>query len=121
MPPKKMVIGPPFYLDRPFFQLQFEALRWFDQWLKGIDTGFMEEPPVKLFVMGSNRWKKSNEWPLPETKWTSLFLHEGELLSEHEHWPYEAQVSYEDSPWVRGHVDYYSSPLVGFKGFRKRY
>jgi hypothetical protein len=24
------VIGPPMYLDRPFFQFQFEALRWFD-------------------------------------------------------------------------------------------
>lgn len=110
--PKKMVIGPPMYLDRPFFQFQFEALRWFDHWLKGIDTGFMQERPVKLFVMGTNKWKEADEWPLPETKWTPFYLHEGELLSEHEHWPNEAQVSYEDSPWVRGHADYYSPPIV---------
>jgi len=110
--PKKMVIGPPLYLDRPFFQLQFEALRWFDHWLKGIDTGFMDEPPVKLFVMGANTWKESDQWPLPETKWTPFYLHENELLSEHEHWSYEAQRSYEDSPWVRGYADYYSPPLV---------
>jgi uncharacterized protein len=110
--PKKMVIGPPMYLDRPFFQFQFEALRWFDHWLKGIDTGFLQERPIKLFVMGTNKWKEADDWPLPETKWTPFYLHEKELLSEHEHWPNEAQVSYEDSPWKRDHVDYYSPPIV---------
>ena len=110
--PKKMVIGPPMYLDRPFYQLQFESLRWFDYWLKGIDTGFMEEPPVKLFVMGTNKWKEADNWPLPETKWTPFYLHEDKLLSEHEHWPNEGCDSYEDSPWVRGNLEYYSPSLV---------
>jgi len=27
-----------------------EQLRWFDHWLKGIDTGIMDEPPVKLAI-----------------------------------------------------------------------
>ena len=27
---KKMVVGPPLYLDRPVFQFQYESLRWFD-------------------------------------------------------------------------------------------
>jgi len=110
--PKKLVIGPPMYLDRPFFQLQFEALRWFDHWLKGMDSGLMKEPPVRLFVMGTNRWKNADAWPLPETKWTPFYLHEGELLSEHEHWPNEASVSYDDSPWKRGAVEYCSPFLV---------
>lgn len=110
--PKKMVIGPPLYLDRPFFQLQFEALRWFDYWLKGLDTEIMKEAPVRLFVMGTNQWKESQEWPLPETKWTPFYLHEGELLSEHEHWSNEAPGSYEDSPWHRGYVEYSSPSLV---------
>ncbi|MFC1991705.1 CocE/NonD family hydrolase [Chloroflexota bacterium] len=110
--PKKMVIGPPMYLDRPFYQLQYESLRWFDYWLKGIDTGIMDEPPVRLFVMGTNQWKETNDWPLPETKWTPFYLHEDELLSEHEHWPNESHVSYEDSPWHRGYLEYYSPDLV---------
>ena len=110
--PKKMVIGPPMYLDRPFYQFQFEALRWFDHWLKGIDTGFMAEPAVKLFVMGTDKWKESDQWPLPETKWTPFYLHEDKLLSEHEHWPNEACDSFEDSPWQRGSLEYYSPPLV---------
>jgi putative CocE/NonD family hydrolase len=38
-------------------------LRWFDYWLKGIDNGMMEEPPVNLFVMGANRWRSEKEWP----------------------------------------------------------
>src|SRR5205814_8639957 len=26
-------------------------LRWFDHWLKGIDTGLTREPPIRIFVM----------------------------------------------------------------------
>jgi len=32
-----------------------ECLRWFDHWLKGIDTGMMDEPPVTLFV---RQWRE---------------------------------------------------------------
>lgn len=32
-------------------------VRWFDHFLKGVDTGLLEEPPVCLFEMGSNRWR----------------------------------------------------------------
>jgi len=110
--PKKMVIGPPMYLDRPFYQFQFEALRWFDYWLKGIDTGMMKEPPIKLFVMGTNKWKEAEDWPLPETKWTPFYLHEDNLLAEHEHWSNEGCDSYEDSLWRRGSLEYSSPALV---------
>jgi uncharacterized protein len=30
------------------------TLRFFDRWLKGIDDGYDEEPPVRLFVMGED-------------------------------------------------------------------
>lgn len=110
--PKKMVIGPPMYLDRPLYQPQYESLRWFDYWLKGIDTGIMKEPPVRLFIMGTNKWKEAEDWPLPETKWTPFYLHEDKLLSEHEHWPNEGSDSFEDSPWQRGGLEYYSPTLV---------
>ena len=40
--PKKMIIGPPAYLDRPLYQLQYESLRWFDCWLKGMNTGIKD-------------------------------------------------------------------------------
>ncbi|MFC1872828.1 CocE/NonD family hydrolase [Chloroflexota bacterium] len=110
--PKKMIIGPPVMLDRPLYQLQHEAVRWFDHWMKGKDTGIMDEAPIKLFIMGSNEWKESNEWPLPETRWTPFYLHEDGLLSEHEHWPEEGSDSFEDSPWMRGHLKYVTPPMV---------
>ena len=50
-------------------------LRWFDHWLKGIDNGFMDEPPVRLFVMGDNVWRNENEWPLARTQYVSYYLH----------------------------------------------
>jgi putative CocE/NonD family hydrolase len=49
-------------------------LRWFDHWLKGIDTGLLEEPPVKVFVMGENRWRDEDEWPLARTRYTPYYL-----------------------------------------------
>ncbi|NDJ18879.1 CocE/NonD family hydrolase [Myxacorys almedinensis A] len=38
-------------------------VRWFDQFLKGIDTGLVNEPPIKLFEMGSNQWRTFSEFP----------------------------------------------------------
>lgn len=50
-------------------------LRWFDHWLKGIDTGILDEPPVKIFVMGDNRWRDEREWPLTRTRYTPYYFH----------------------------------------------
>ncbi len=36
---------------------------WFDQFLKGLNTGILEQPPVSLFEMGSNQWLDFNSWP----------------------------------------------------------
>ena len=52
-------------------------LRWFDYQLKGIDNGIMEEPPVKIFVMGANTWRFENEFPLARTVYTDYFLRGG--------------------------------------------
>ncbi len=51
--------------------------RWFDHWLKGIDNGIEREPPVKVFVMGANRWREAQTWPLPGTRFTEYYLHSG--------------------------------------------
>ena len=111
--PKKLVIGPPIYLDRPVYQYQYESLRWFDYWLKGMDNRIMEEPPIRLFVIGTDEWKYTNEWPLPETKWTPFYLHSKGLLSEHEFWPNESSSSFEDNPYnQRGSLTLLSPPLV---------
>jgi uncharacterized protein len=38
-------------------------IRWFDQFLKGIDTGLLNEAPVHLFEMGSNQWRSFQQFP----------------------------------------------------------
>ena len=38
-------------------------IRWFDQFLKGIDTGLLNEPSVKLFELGSNQWRSFDHFP----------------------------------------------------------
>jgi putative CocE/NonD family hydrolase len=49
--------------------------RWFDQWLKGEETGIMQEPPARLFVMGKNEWRDECEYPLARTQFTNFYLH----------------------------------------------
>jgi putative CocE/NonD family hydrolase len=51
--------------------------RWFDHFLKGIDNGVLDDPPVYVFVMGRNRWYTAKDWPLPQTRWTKYYLHSG--------------------------------------------
>ncbi len=50
-------------------------MRWFDHWLKGADNGVTREPKVRIYVMGANRWREENEWPLKRTKFTKYYLH----------------------------------------------
>jgi len=110
--PKKMTIGPPIYLDRPLYQYAYESLRWFDYWLKGIDTDITKGPPIRLFVTGTGEWKTATEWPLPETNWTPFYLHANGLLSEHEFWPNEGSSTFEDSLYTRGSLTFLSPHLV---------
>jgi putative CocE/NonD family hydrolase len=58
-----------------FVDLHDVQLRWFDYWLKGIDTGIFAEPPIRLFVMGTNEWRDEHEWPLARTRYTPYYLH----------------------------------------------
>jgi uncharacterized protein len=47
-------------------------IRWFDQFLKGVDTGLLQEQPVCLFEMGSNIWRSFSGLPIQNQK--SYFL-----------------------------------------------
>lgn len=38
-------------------------IRWFDHWLKGKDTGLLEESPISWFEMGSNSWREFDRLP----------------------------------------------------------
>ena len=64
----------PFYSEEG----RIDQLRFFDYWLKGIDTGIMREPPVKLLIRkgghGNYAWREEKEWPLARTRWTKFYL-----------------------------------------------
>jgi putative CocE/NonD family hydrolase len=49
-------------------------IAWFDRWLKGGEAPPIVEPPVKLFVMGSNEWQEHDSWPPAETRPRRYFL-----------------------------------------------
>lgn len=38
-------------------------IQWFDQWLMGKDTPLVSQPPVKIFLMGADRWIDAEQWP----------------------------------------------------------
>ncbi len=63
----------PFYTEEG----KRDQLRFFDYWLKGIDNGVMDEPPVKLAIRKGKdeiEWRHEHEWPLARTKWTRLYF-----------------------------------------------
>jgi putative CocE/NonD family hydrolase len=55
-----------------------EALRWWDHWLKGVDTGVMEEPMYRVWLQHApasrgdtevpGRWVAEDTWPSPRVR-----------------------------------------------------
>ena len=85
---QKLIIGPwPHHVNvtRQFGEIDFGEsalidlrkieLKWFDYWLKGIDTGIMQQPKVDIFTMGENVWRKTDSWPFEKTEYTKYFIH----------------------------------------------
>jgi hypothetical protein len=98
---------------------RMDQLRWMDYWLKDIDTGILDEPPVKLEIRtgGSTKpyaFRFEQEWPLARTRWTKYYLRidrrqghdematEGELTREAP--AAEARVSYPASAMTKAGV-----------------
>ncbi len=102
--PRKGLIGPwghkyP-HLGTPGPAIGFlqETVRWWDHWLKGIDTGLMEEPMLRTWMQDSvppatsyenrpGRWVAEHNWPSGEveSRRYNLFRHgieQGEAAEE---------------------------------------
>ena len=78
---RKLIFTGPAHLERPFHEYHDEIIRWYDHWLKGVDNGIMDEPPVRYWLMGANAWKTAADWPLPETQWRKFYLDDWERLT----------------------------------------
>ncbi|MBE0460920.1 MAG: CocE/NonD family hydrolase [Candidatus Aminicenantes bacterium] len=62
------------------FDITAEYLRWYDYWLKGIDNGIMDEPPISYFTIGApedKAWRTATQWPLSQERPTVFYFHKG--------------------------------------------
>jgi predicted acyl esterase len=78
---KKLFVKPTGPEERPWREDLELVLRWHDHWLKGNDTGIMDEPQIKMFVPGANRYRYENEWPVKGIDYTNCYLRRWEGLS----------------------------------------
>lgn len=67
--------------ERPFHEVHDDMFRWYDHWLKGIDTGVMDEPAVSIHVEGTNETIRADDWPLPDVDYRPLYLRPRGALS----------------------------------------
>ncbi|HZU89726.1 MAG TPA: CocE/NonD family hydrolase, partial [Stellaceae bacterium] len=97
--PRKGLIGPWSHayphtsVPGPTIGFLQEALRWWDHWLKGIDTGIMDEPMFRVWMQDSiapqpqyetrpGRWVAEAAWPSPRIACRTLALAAGGFLVE---------------------------------------
>jgi putative CocE/NonD family hydrolase len=97
--PVKGIVGPwihkypHFAAPKPAIGFLQEALRWWDRWLKDIETGVEEDPAMRLWLMDSvrpaywhperpGRWIAETHWPPPAVDATTLHLTDNGLSDE---------------------------------------
>ena len=92
--PVKLIVGPGTHGTPPPFPLY----EWFDYWLKGIDNGVMDGPPVKYYCLEADEWRWANQWPPKEVEYVNYYLHEGGVLSTDSYTGSEEPDSYTYDP-----------------------
>ena len=97
--PRKGLVGPwahkhpHFGLPGPRIGFLQETLRWWDHWLKDIDTGIMDEPqyrawmqdsavPASYYEVRQGRWVAEPTWPSDHINWQKLYFTERGLRAE---------------------------------------
>jgi putative CocE/NonD family hydrolase len=96
--PVKALIGPwshtvpnqPY--PRPGMEWRYEAVRWFDQWLKGKDTGIMDEPKFAVYVrnwhppgpyldFAPGNWRFEAGWPIERIEHRRFYAQDNHTLT----------------------------------------
>jgi len=76
--PKKLLVRPTDHsgiqADAKDVDIGAEAHRWFDYWLKGIENGIMDEPPIHYYLQGAEEYKTSDVWPLETQEMTPYYF-----------------------------------------------
>jgi uncharacterized protein len=109
--PIKAIIGPwnhTFPNDAepgPQIEWRDQALRWWDYWLKGRNTGIMEEPALSIYMQDwhapdpnlktvPGKWRAEVGWPPRNTANTTLYLYDAHVLSTEPAKPAAHQLRY---------------------------
>jgi len=90
-PGSRLILGPwshygsrnqsPWSAQHENFDKNGELLRFFDYYLKGIDTGINKEKPVRYYTVGEERWKFADTWPPKGTKPATWYFATGATLT----------------------------------------
>jgi putative CocE/NonD family hydrolase len=83
--PKRLLVRPTDHagIEAPGSDIDYgaEAHRWFDYWLKGIDNGIMDEPPIHYYLQGADKgqeWQSTDVWPLKDQAMTRYYFGPGD-------------------------------------------
>jgi len=131
--PKKLLLGPWVHsqpnvsVPGPRIDWINEASRFFAHWLRGEDTGIMQEPPVTFYMqeyaepdrtldITPGYWRSDADFPAAGTKELTLYLKEdGKLASApasgsrggHDEYEYRATVGLNNGYWSGGGIPFY--------------
>ena len=96
--------------ERELGDARFDAwgtyLKWWDYTLKEQDNGFENTPKIQYFLPGANEWRSSEQWPIPGTSPTRLYLSSGGQANTREG---DGELSWA-SPTAAGHDSYVYDP-----------
>jgi hypothetical protein len=115
--PVKAMIGPWIHTwphepyPKPGMEWRHEAVRWFDQWLKGKDTGIMDEPAFAVYVRewhppgpylehAPGHWRYEDGWPIERIKGHTYFPQRNHGLSSEPSPDVEHRLRYQPSSGV---------------------
>jgi uncharacterized protein len=97
--PVKAIVGPWSHAlphdahPKPRMEWRHEAVRWFDHWLKGRDTGILSEPSFAVFIRrwhppgpvldeAPGEWRYEEGWPIPRIRERMLHPQPSHTLAE---------------------------------------
>lgn len=106
--PSRAIIGPWTHgmgIPGPAINIELETLRWWDQWLKGLDTGVLDDPRLALYANHSYRpsltiaeipgeWRYEDRWPPVGVEQRIFYPRSGELLSLEPGAPFARELAY---------------------------
>lgn len=80
----RLIVGPwghlgihPLFRQFPNSQVDFSKMimEWSQQQFSNIPSEFFQKNPVSIYLMGENKWRSEQEWPLSDAIPTKYYLH----------------------------------------------